>query len=62
MDACSFLRPSSMNLKSELIHTLEETKLELHMEIDHYTTQTMFILYCDGTTCRMNAVKKLPGL
>lgn len=60
MDAFSFLRPSFMNLNSELIHTLKETKLELHMEIDHYTTQ--IILSCDGTICRMNAVKKLSDL
>lgn len=58
IDAFSFLRPSITNSKSDLIHTLKETKLELCMEIDCYIIQT-FILSCDSTITRMNALKKL---
>lgn len=57
-DAFSFLTSSVRNSKSELIHTLKETKSELHMETDCYILQTTFILSCDSTISRMNALKK----
>lgn len=59
-DAFSFLTSSVTNSKSELIHTSKETISELHMETDFYILQTTFILSCDSTISRMNALKKLP--
>lgn len=59
-DASPFLRSSVRNSKSELIHTLKEIKSELHMETDCYILQTTFMLPCDSTISRMNALKELP--
>lgn len=60
IDTFSCWRPSIMNSKSELIHTLKETKLELCLEIDCYIIQTTFILFWDSIMSRINALKKLP--